>query len=307
MAPSKVLVIGGTGTLGQHIVNASVKLGHPTFALVRSLTPSDPAKAQLLKSFQDAGVTLLVGDVTDKASLLAALRQVDAVVSAVPGVLAEQINILEAAKEAGTIKRFIPSEFGLDIGKVKRDVPLTSPTFEKKLKIRSAARESGIPYTWMVGFGFASYYFPLNLNYDLGKAPPRDGKMPVYSDGNTKAVSVDEEDIGTFTIKCIDDPRAANKSVFIRPEKNIASQNEVIALWEKKIGHVFEKEFVSGEEVFKSITKLPVPANFFRALIYHCSVRGDMDLPLDPAHDVEATSLFPDVKYATLDEYLDRF
>ncbi|CAM6113489.1 unnamed protein product [Calypogeia fissa] len=167
MAPSNVLIIGGTGSLGQHILNASVKFGYPTSVLVRTLTPSDPAKAQLLKSFQDAKVTLLVGDLTDKASI------------------------------------------------VRRQC---------------------------------------------------------------KGVIVAEEDIGMYTMnstmKTIEDPRAANKNMFIKPEKCIASQNEVIAMWEKKIRHVFEKECMSGEEVFKSITELPFPVNCFRALFYHCGVKG---------------------------------
>ncbi|CAM6121887.1 unnamed protein product [Calypogeia fissa] len=224
MAPSKVVIIGGS--LGQHIMNATAKLGHPTFAMVRSLTPSDPAKAQLLKSFQDAKVTL-VGDLTDKASLVAALKQVDAVVSVVNGAqLVDQINILEAAKEAGTIKRLIPSEFGLDFEKVKMNVPLTTPMYEVKLNIRRAVREYVRNPLYVYGWVRVwQLLFSLNLHCDVGQAPPRGGKVDEYSDGNTKAISVDEDDIGTFTIK-----------------------------W-----------------------------------------------------DVEATSLYLDVKYVILDEYLDRF
>jgi hypothetical protein len=42
---SKILVIGGTGYLGRHVVAASARLGHPTFALVRDPAPPDPTKA----------------------------------------------------------------------------------------------------------------------------------------------------------------------------------------------------------------------------------------------------------------------
>ncbi|CAM6108827.1 unnamed protein product [Calypogeia fissa] len=307
MGLSKVLIIGGTGTLGQHIVRASVKLGHPTFLLVRSITPSDPAKAELLKSFQQAGVTLLVGDVTEYSTLVSALKQVEVVVSAVNGApVADQVNILEAAKEAGTIKRFVPSEFGFDMDKFETELPVMKNTFESKIQIRRATEESGIPYTYVCGFAFASHYVATILQDSIGQPPPRDGKLRIYGDGNVKSIYVDEEDIGTFTIKCVDDPRAANKTMHIRPKENIASQNEITAMWEKKIGHVFEREVLDKESVLKSISEVPFPSNFFRGLIYHLCMQGNVVREFDPVMDVEATALYPDVKYSTIDEYLSR-
>lgn len=56
---SKILIIGGTGYIGKFMVTASVRSGHPTFALIRDSTPSDPAKAKLLEDFKASGVTLL--------------------------------------------------------------------------------------------------------------------------------------------------------------------------------------------------------------------------------------------------------
>jgi nucleoside-diphosphate-sugar epimerase len=56
---SKILFIGGTGYIGKHIVEASAKAGHPTFALVRESTLTDPAKADLLNKFKTLGVNLV--------------------------------------------------------------------------------------------------------------------------------------------------------------------------------------------------------------------------------------------------------
>lgn len=56
---SKILVIGGTGYIGKFIVEASAKAGHPTFALVRETTKSNPDKAKLINSFKSSGVTLV--------------------------------------------------------------------------------------------------------------------------------------------------------------------------------------------------------------------------------------------------------
>lgn len=56
---SKILIIGATGAIGRYVVEASVRLGHPTFALVRETTSSDPAKAKIIEAFKNLGVTLI--------------------------------------------------------------------------------------------------------------------------------------------------------------------------------------------------------------------------------------------------------
>src|SRR6185437_148420 len=67
-----VLVTGGTGFIGPHVVHALRAKEMPVRALVR-----DPARATRLAAW---GVELASGDVTDPASLRAASEGVDAVV-----------------------------------------------------------------------------------------------------------------------------------------------------------------------------------------------------------------------------------
>jgi hypothetical protein len=62
-----------------------------------------------------------------------------------------------------------------------------------------------------------------------------------------------EYDIGTYTIRAVDDPRTLNKIVYLRPPKNIYSHNELVALWEKKIGKTLEKIYVPEEKILKDI------------------------------------------------------
>jgi phenylcoumaran benzylic ether reductase len=64
---------------------------------------------------------------------------------------------------------------------------------------------------------------------------------------------LDEDDIGTYTIKAVDDPRTLNKILYMRPTENSLSQREIIALWEKKTGKNFERVYVPEEEVVKQI------------------------------------------------------
>lgn len=67
------------------------------------------------------------------------------------------------------------------------------------------------------------------------------------------AVYNKEEDIGTYTIKAADDPRTLNKIVYIRPPANTLSFNELVAMWEKKIGKTLEKIYVPEEQVLKNL------------------------------------------------------
>lgn len=62
-----------------------------------------------------------------------------------------------------------------------------------------------------------------------------------------------EEDIGTYTIRAVDDPRALNKVLYIRPRNNIYSFNDLVSLWEKKIGKTLEKEYISEDQLINKI------------------------------------------------------
>ncbi|CDP20170.1 unnamed protein product [Coffea canephora] len=92
---SKILIIGGTGNIGKYLVEASAKAGHPTFALVRESTISDPKRAAIIESFKSLGVMFLHGDLHNHQQLVNAIKQVDIVVSAVGGdLVAHQVKII---------------------------------------------------------------------------------------------------------------------------------------------------------------------------------------------------------------------
>lgn len=67
------------------------------------------------------------------------------------------------------------------------------------------------------------------------------------------AVFNKEEDIGTYTINSVDDPRTLNKILYIRPPANTLSFNELVTLWEGKIGKTLERIYVPEEQLLKQI------------------------------------------------------
>ncbi|KAK3441737.1 phenylcoumaran benzylic ether reductase Pyrc5 isoform X2 [Eucalyptus grandis] len=258
---SRVLVIGGTGHIGKFIVEASAKFGHPTFALVRESSLSDPAKANIAERFKSLGVNL--------------------------------------------VHRFLPSEFGNDVNRVHPVEPVKA-VYDIKAKIRRLIEAEGIPYTYVVCNCFADEYLRKLAQHEA-TAPPRD-KVVILGDGNAKAVFNKEDDIGTYTIKAVDDPRTLNKIMYIKPPANIYSFNELVSLWERKIGKTLERVYVPDEEILKNIQEAAVPLNFILAAFRDVLVNGDQtNFEIEPSFEVEALELYPDVKYTTVDQYMDQF
>src|SRR3990170_1890090 len=98
-----ILIAGGTGFVGGHLIRRLRQGGIPVRAIVRS-----PNKARALK---DLGVEVISGNISDKASLDKAVESVERVVHLVgiiqeaPGVTFHGVhaegtkNLLEAAKK----------------------------------------------------------------------------------------------------------------------------------------------------------------------------------------------------------------
>ncbi|KAL2348538.1 hypothetical protein Fmac_002538 [Flemingia macrophylla] len=311
----RILVLGSTGSIGRHIVWASVKAGNPTFVLVRRnltcnrvslVTAANPeSKEELLHSFQNSGVTIIEGDISDHETLVKAIKQVDVVICAAGRqIIEDQVKIIAAIKEAGNVKRFFPSEFGLDVDRDKSVDPVRE-VFVEKAKIRRIIEAEGIPYTYLCCHAFTGYFLR-NLAQINTIVPPRD-RVVILGDGNVKGAFVTEADAGTYTIEAANDPNALNKSVHVRLPANYLTFNEIISLWEKKIGKTLEKTYVTEEQVLKDIKESSFPNNYLLALFHSQQIKGDAVYEIDSSKDVEASEAYPHVKYTTVDEYLNQF
>lgn len=64
---------------------------------------------------------------------------------------------------------------------------------------------------------------------------------------------MDEADIGTYTMKSVDDPKAENKLLYFQPKNNIFTQREAISLWERKMVTSFDKKEISEADFIQLI------------------------------------------------------
>uniref|UniRef100_A0A5B7AUW5 NmrA-like domain-containing protein n=1 Tax=Davidia involucrata TaxID=16924 RepID=A0A5B7AUW5_DAVIN len=299
---SKILIFGATGYLGKYMVKASVAMGHPTYAYVRPLKPnSDPSKLELHKEFEFMGVTIFQGDLDEHEKLVSVLKQVDIVIStlAIPQHL-DQLKIITAMKEAGTVKRFVPSEFGNESDKVKAALPPFQAILDSKKKIRRATEVAGISYTYVSANSLAAYF----VDYLLHPREKRD-EITVYGSGKAKAVLNYEEDVAAYTVKAATDPRVENSVIIYRPPNNIFSQLDLITSWEKKTGRSLKRTHVPEQEIIKLSETLPYPDNIPAAILHNIFIKGEqMSFELTE-EDLEASKLYPEYKYTSVHDLLN--
>ncbi|KAK9169651.1 hypothetical protein Syun_001791 [Stephania yunnanensis] len=132
------------------------------------------------------------GELKYHDKLASALTQVDVVIStlAVPQYF-DQLKIIDAMKEIGTIKRFISSEYGNEVDRVTALPPFQAILNNKK-KVRMATEMANIPYTYVSGNSFAGYFLHPNENVQ---------QISVYDTGNAKDPSssmLDKEKIDDY-------------------------------------------------------------------------------------------------------------
>jgi uncharacterized protein YbjT (DUF2867 family) len=115
----QVLLVGATGQIGRHFVDALRRSGHEVLMLFRPDAPEDREGERriLIQSLVRQGAKIIEGDLEDPSSLERACSEADAVVSCIdhrPDHLKQQVALARAAARTGRVKRIIPSQFGID-------------------------------------------------------------------------------------------------------------------------------------------------------------------------------------------------
>ncbi|KAI3812611.1 hypothetical protein L1987_17322 [Smallanthus sonchifolius] len=272
----------------------------------------DIEKIQMLLSFKEQGARLVEGSFSDHQSLVDAVKQVDVVICTMSGVqfrshnILLQLKLVDAIKEAGNIKRFLPSEFGIDPARMGHTLETGKETFGDKMIVRKAIEEAEIPYTYISANCFGGYFVGnlSQLNYSL--MPPRD-RVCIYGDGNQKVVFMDEDDVATYTVKTVDDTRMLNKTLYLRPPENILTHNQLVENWEKLAHKKFEKVHICAQDFLASMKDLEHGLQAGYARIYHIYYEGcTMNFDIGEWGG-EASELYPEVRYTRVHEYLQRY
>ncbi|GJN30945.1 hypothetical protein PR202_gb19293 [Eleusine coracana subsp. coracana] len=325
------LIVGATGYIGRFVAEACLDSGRKTCILVRPGNAC-PARAAAVDALRQKGAVVI--EVKTHTQLLdisycclspdepacdraisigqgcveTALRVhgVEVVISVMGGAnILDQLRLIDAIRTVGTVKRFLPSEFGHDVDRA-RPVGAGLGFYEEKRRVRRAAEASGVPYTYICCNSIAGW--PYFDNTHPSEVPPPLDRFQIYGDGTVRAFFVAGSDIGKFTIKAAYDPRSANKIVHFRPASNLLSTNEMASLWESKIGRTLPRVTLSEDDLLAMAAEDIVPASIVASLTHDIFINGcQTKFHMDGCRDIEISSLYPDVPFITVDECFDDY
>lgn len=215
-----ILVVGATGSLGGRITRGLLAQG----ASVRILARDNPISAELARqgrantvtSLVDAGAVPVYGDLKDRASLDAAVRGVDTVITTatatqrggedtVPAVdLQGTLNLIEAAQAAGVRQFIYTSIYGST-----PDNPI--PLFRIKGTCEAALERSGMTYTILRPGILMEVWIGAVVGAPLMAGQP----VTLIGAGDHRHNFVSEADVAAFAIAAVGAPQAANQRIDI--------------------------------------------------------------------------------------------
>lgn len=231
-----ILVVGATGALGGLVVERLVAEGHPVRALVRS-----PGAATALGR---PGVTPVLGDLKDPASLRAAVEGVDAVVTTANSVQRGGTDTVESVDRAGN-RALIDAARGAGVGRfvfvsalgASTDGPI--PFLRAKAETEAHLRASGMSYTIIAPNVFMDVWAAA-----LVGRPARAGDPVVLvGEGRRRHSLVAIRDVAAFTAAASARPAAANATVPVGGPQAI-SWRDVVAAYEEALGAPITLRFV---------------------------------------------------------------
>ena len=205
----KLLVLGGTGGTGRHVVTQALETGHDVTVLAR-----DRAKAGV----QHERFRLVDGDVKNTATLGDAMRGQDVVISAIgrgkslrsEHLIAETVPRIIAAMRENGVKRLIFTS-ALGVGETFRDCPLPLKIFIRTLlrgiyadKIigDEIIRSSGLD--WTIAQPAVLTDGPLTKSYRVGEHLPLAGMA-----------AVSRADTAHFIVEHINDRSSFGKTLVV--------------------------------------------------------------------------------------------
>ncbi|KAK5204818.1 hypothetical protein LTR20_001269 [Exophiala xenobiotica] len=209
-------------------------------------------------SKKNPNVTVITTDYSP-TSLAHAFTGQDAVLSllGLSAIGDQQYALIEAAAKAG-VKRFLPSEFGIDTASAQ--VLATVPPFRVRAELIDdikAKQAAGSPMEWtavVTGF-FLDWGFHVGfLGLDVGKHTAE-----IWDDGDVPFTVSNLSLVARTVVKLLTDAAAyeASRNAYVYTGSATTTQKELLAATEKATNAKFEVTRVEGQKLIdESTTKL---------------------------------------------------
>ena len=198
-----VLVVGATGKLGFRICAGLIRNGHKVRGLVR-------AGSTRAGELSQAGVEVFHGDLKDAASLDAACRGMNVIVSTATAVVSAGSGNSLAAVDRDGHKALLTAAEKNGVQKfvfvsLSPNLPEVSPLIACKRDIERAVRASGLKWTILQPSYFMEIWFGPELGWDL-----RQGKGRFFGSGTAAGHCISIEDVAAYGIASVTEPKSDN-------------------------------------------------------------------------------------------------
>lgn len=236
-ASKNILVFGGTGVIGQYITQALLD-SKSSFGRIAIFTSANTvsSKASQLSKWKEQGLEVITGDLTKDDQVAEAYKSFDTVVSALGrNTIAEQISLIKLAEDSGTIKKFLPSEYGTDIEYFPQSA--TEKPHQLKLKVRAYIKNEvkKLEYTYVVTGPYADLYIGKTPSANMGTFDADAKKASLLGDGNGRVSLTTMEDTGKLVVAALKHPHAARNRA-LKVNSFTTTPNEVLAEYERQTG-----------------------------------------------------------------------
>ncbi|KAM0561594.1 hypothetical protein ACHAPJ_002762 [Fusarium lateritium] len=236
--PKSILIFGATGTIGRYITNAIVN-AKPGFDQVSIFTSEDTVtkKAEYIGELKSKGVKIITGDVTNEEDVKKAYQGVDTVVSAVGrNVIEKQIDLFRIASQSGSVKWFLPSEYGTDIEYGPESA--NEKPHQLKLKVRKYIRENanGLKYTFVVTGPYIDMYFELRSPaIEAGGFDHVNKKAVLIDNGEGKIGFTTMPDVGKSVVAALRHPKESFDKA-LKVQSFVVTSKQILEEFEKQTG-----------------------------------------------------------------------
>jgi NADH dehydrogenase len=231
-----ILVVGATGLLGTEICRRLRERGRDVRALVRPTSTRAPALRAL-------GVDVAIGDLRDRGSLVAACRDVDAVISTATAMGSKdralslneidrkgQLRLVDIARLSG-VRTFIYVSLSPNLGP-------RAPLVRYKRQVERAVRLSGMRWTILQPTAYMEVWFSPMLGWSH-----ESGRAIVFGSGKHPVPWISVSDVAEHAVRALDDPRLANVDLPLGGPQMLTPR-EVVDIFSQESGRRYSTRHV---------------------------------------------------------------
>ena len=236
-----ILVVGSTGILGTTVCLKLAAAGKPVRGLVRDTT------SEKARRLAQAGVTLVTGDLKDRASLDRAVQGVRTVICTASSTLSRRdgdsiesvdrdgVTALIAAAAAAGVQDFIHVSFD----HAGQDYPLALAKRAAEGKLKA----SRLNWTILQPACFSEIWLSPAVGFDVAG-----GTIKIYGEGDQPMHYIAIEDVARAVVASVGNA-AASRKVFRFGGGSAASQLDAVKLFERATGRKLAIERMSLADI----------------------------------------------------------